>query len=54
MLHVNGPRLWDSLMTMATIGATANGGVQRLALSAEDFAARRAGRLVSSGGNERG
>lgn len=40
MLHVNGPRLWDSLMTMATIGATANGGVQRLALSAEDFAAR--------------
>ena len=25
-LRVNGERLWDSLMTMAEIGATANGG----------------------------
>ena len=31
MLETNGPRLWDSLMAMAEIGATANGGSSRLA-----------------------
>lgn len=34
--RVNGERLWDSLMEMAQIGATAKGGVSRLALSDED------------------
>ncbi|HEY3537150.1 MAG TPA: Zn-dependent hydrolase, partial [Trinickia sp.] len=32
-MKVNGQRLWDSLMTMAKIGATAKGGVCRLALT---------------------
>ncbi|SAL57818.1 Zn-dependent hydrolase [Caballeronia telluris] len=32
-LQVNGQRLWDSLMTMAKIGATPKGGVCRLALT---------------------
>ena len=32
-LHINGQRLWDSLMRMAQIGATAKGGVCRLALT---------------------
>lgn len=32
-LHVNGQRLWDSLMEMARIGATPKGGVCRLALT---------------------
>ena len=36
MLKVNGPRLWASLMEMAQIGATARGGVRRLALTDED------------------
>ncbi|NWK77672.1 Zn-dependent hydrolase [Aquitalea sp. LB_tupeE] len=40
MLTVNGPRLWNSLMEMAKVGATAAGGNCRLALSAEDFAGR--------------
>ncbi len=35
-LSVNGERLWDSLMTMAEIGATANGGVNRQTLTDED------------------
>ena len=35
-LNVNGERLWDSLMTMAEIGATANGGVNRQTLTDED------------------
>ncbi len=35
-LRVNGKRLWDSLMTMAEIGATANGGVNRQTLTDED------------------
>jgi N-carbamoyl-L-amino-acid hydrolase len=39
-LRVNGGRLWDSLMQMARIGATKNGGVTRLALSDEDKQAR--------------
>jgi len=34
--RVNGERLWDSLMEMAQIGATAKGGVSRLALTDED------------------
>lgn len=34
--RINGQRLWDSLMEMAQIGATANGGVSRLALTEED------------------
>jgi beta-ureidopropionase / N-carbamoyl-L-amino-acid hydrolase len=41
---VDGDRLWRRLMAMATIGATAAGGVNRQALSPEDRAARR--RLV--------
>ncbi|MDP1691766.1 MAG: Zn-dependent hydrolase [Burkholderiaceae bacterium] len=32
-LHVDGPRLWQRLMTLARIGATPKGGVCRLALS---------------------
>jgi N-carbamoyl-L-amino-acid hydrolase len=39
-LRINEKRLWDSLMEMAEIGATPKGGVRRLALSAEDMAAR--------------
>ena len=31
--HVNGDRLWDSLMTLARIGATDKGGVRRIALT---------------------
>ena len=34
--RVDGARLWDSLMEMARIGATAKGGVKRLALSEVD------------------
>ena len=33
LLTINGQRLWDSLMEMAKIGATAKGGVCRLALT---------------------
>lgn len=40
MLATNGPRLWDSLMAMAEIGATANGGSNRLALTEADAAGR--------------
>ena len=32
-LSINGDRLWDSLMTLAQIGATDKGGVCRLALT---------------------
>lgn len=32
-LRVDGARLWDALMTLARIGATAKGGVRRLALT---------------------
>jgi N-carbamoyl-L-amino-acid hydrolase len=39
-LTINAERLWDSLMTMAQIGATARGGVCRLALTDEDRAGR--------------
>ena len=39
-LHINGQRLWDSLMEMAKIGATAKGGCRRLALSDLDKQAR--------------
>jgi N-carbamoyl-L-amino-acid hydrolase len=35
-LRVNGERLWQSLMTMAEIGATAAGGVNRQTLTDED------------------
>ena len=35
-IRVNGQRLWDSLMNMAEIGATAKGGSCRLALTEED------------------
>ncbi len=40
-LTVNGERLWASLMELARIGATAKGGVCRLAASDLDGAARR-------------
>ncbi|MGH8779011.1 Zn-dependent hydrolase [Paraburkholderia sp.] len=36
LLHIDGPRLWASLMEMAKIGATPRGGVRRLALTDED------------------
>jgi N-carbamoyl-L-amino-acid hydrolase len=32
-LRIDGPRLWDSLMALAQVGATALGGVNRLALT---------------------
>ncbi len=35
-VKVDGARLWRSLMEMAEIGATARGGVRRLALTDED------------------
>lgn len=35
-LRINSQRLWDSIMEMAKIGATANGGSHRLTLSDED------------------
>nr|HET7860493.1 Zn-dependent hydrolase [Caldimonas sp.] len=36
MSKINSQRLWDALMELARIGATAKGGVRRLALSDED------------------
>ncbi len=39
-IRIDGERLWDSIMQMAQIGATANGGSHRLTLSDEDKAAR--------------
>ena len=39
-LRINGQRLWDSIMEMAKIGATQNGGSHRLTLSDEDKAGR--------------
>ncbi len=39
-LHANTERLWDSLMQMARIGATPNGGCCRLVLTDEDKQAR--------------
>ena len=39
-MNVNEPRLWQSLMDLARIGATAKGGVCRLALTDEDREAR--------------
>ena len=38
--HVNGERLWDSLMEIGRIGGTPGGGSRRLALTAEDGEAR--------------
>ena len=40
--RIDGKRLWDSLVTMAMIGATAKGGVRRLALSDVDRTGRDA------------
>jgi len=39
-LRINGDRLWQSLMTLAEVGATEKGGCRRLALSDEDKAGR--------------
>ena len=39
-LKINGPRLWDSLMQMARIGATPKGGVNRLTLTDLDRESR--------------
>lgn len=39
-IRINGARLWDSIMEMAKIGATANGGSHRLTLSDEDKVGR--------------
>lgn len=48
--HVDGERLWRRLLELARFGGTANGGVNRLALSAEEISARaelvRWGRLL--------
>lgn len=38
--HIDGKRLWQRLMELASFGATAKGGVSRLALSQEEIAAR--------------
>ncbi|WP_287124128.1 Zn-dependent hydrolase [Chromohalobacter sp.] len=40
-VSIDGQRLWDSLMAMAEIGPTENGGSCRLALTPEDAAGRR-------------
>ena len=40
MMKINADRLWQSLMEMAKVGATAKGGVRRLALTSEDAAGR--------------
>ena len=37
--RIDGKRLWDSLMSMAEIGATPKGGVRRLTLTEVDAAA---------------
>lgn len=50
-LTVNGDRLWQSLMTLAQIGATQKGGVKRLALTDLDKQGRD---LVVSWGREAG
>lgn len=50
-LMINGKRLWDSLMTLAKIGATDKGGVKRLALTDLDKEGRD---LVISWGKEAG
>ena len=50
-LTINGSRLWDSLMTLATIGATDKGGVKRLALTDLD---RQGRELVISWARELG
>lgn len=39
-IRINGQRLWDSIMEIAKIGATANGGSHRLTLSDEDKVGR--------------
>ncbi|MBX9962788.1 MAG: hypothetical protein K2Y35_07030 [Burkholderiales bacterium] len=39
-IEINPDRLWDSLMTLAEIGATPKGGVRRLALTELDRQAR--------------
>ncbi len=50
-LRINGTRLWDSLMTLAQIGATVKGGVKRLALTDLDKQGRD---LVVSWAHEAG
>lgn len=40
-ISIDGQRLWETLMSMAEIGPTANGGNCRLALTSEDAAGRR-------------
>lgn len=39
-IKINGERLWNSLMEMATVGATSGGGSSRLALTHEDTLGR--------------
>lgn len=39
-LHIDGERLWQSLMDLAALGATPKGGVRRIALTDEDRAGR--------------
>ena len=50
-LRINGPRLWDSLMELAQIGATPKGGVCRLTLTTLDGQGRD---LVTRWGREAG
>ena len=38
--RIDGERLWDSLMSMAEIGATPKGGVKRLTLTEADKVGR--------------
>ena len=40
--HLDGQRLWRDLMELARFGAIELGGVNRLALSQEEIAARQA------------
>ena len=47
--RIDARRLWESLMEMATIGATPKGGVRRLALSDQDRQARDLFRQGASG-----
>lgn len=44
--RIDGARLWDELMQMAKIGATAKGGVRRLTLTAIDRAGRERFRML--------
>ena len=52
-LRINGPRLLDSLARLAEIGATPEGGAERLAFTPEDGAGRDLVRSWMEGGRPR-